>query len=39
VVTVITAALLIDEQITAFALIGMAMILGGLIMAEKRVLN
>lgn len=36
VVTVITAAALINEKITVFAIIGMVMILGGLLMAEKR---
>jgi len=39
VVTVITAALLIDEQITLFAIAGMVMILGGLFMAEHRKRN
>lgn len=36
VVTVITAAALINEKITVFAIIGMVMILGGLLMAEKK---
>lgn len=36
VVTVITAAALINEKITLFAIIGMVMILCGLFMAEKR---
>ena len=36
VVTVITAAVLINERITVFAIIGMVMILGGLFLAERK---
>lgn len=36
VVTVITAAALINERITVFAIIGMVMILGGLFLAERK---